>query len=172
MKSSQTINNKCELDMSAVKIDRLINMYNLLPILFVLLLSNFSFGQEYVYLSESETKLVLSKVYMFDFETNDFKDIDEMYIEELWLDNKENAIQLFDKAIRLTFAPLHERMILASYFYHDNEPKYVYWILNDCKTTNDSIAVFRVMDSYSIKYSDFKIDHDKLRRYCETCTYR
>ena len=62
---------------------------------------------------------------MYNFDNKVFDDIDEPFLEELWESNKPKAKELFAKAIKLSTAPIHERLVLASYFYHDGDLKKV-----------------------------------------------
>ncbi len=129
-------------------------------------------GQEQKSLSREDSILVLKKVYMYDFKQNKFNDLDEPYIEDLWLSDKQKAEKLFEKAIKLENAPIYERMILASYFYHDNDLKKVEYVLKTCKSKSDTVNVFRVMDSYKIKFSDLNINRKLLEIYCSDCQYK
>ena len=71
-------------------------------------------GQTNNKLTETDSLLVLKKVYMYDFDRNKFEDIDEPFLEEFWSSEKQKAKVLYDKAIKLTSAPIWQRMILAN----------------------------------------------------------
>ncbi|MBK7626008.1 MAG: hypothetical protein IPJ16_02200 [Bacteroidales bacterium] len=129
-------------------------------------------GQERIPLSKSDSILVLKKIYIFNSETKKFDDIDEPYLEEIWNSNKGNAMVLFDKAIRLSIAPINEKMILASYFYKNKDFEKVKFVLSLCKTKIDSTQIFKVMNSYGIKYSDLNIKPELLVKYCKDCKYQ
>ncbi len=139
--------------------------------IFIILTVKMVSGQEKNSLNREDSILVLKKVYMYDFEQNKFNDLDEPYIEDLWLSDKQKAKKLFEKAIKLDSAPVYEKMILASYFYHDNDLKQVEYVIKACKNKSDTVNVFRVMDSYKIKFSDLNISRKLLELYCSDCQY-
>ncbi|WP_439185894.1 hypothetical protein, partial [Carboxylicivirga taeanensis] len=147
------------------------NMKASILIIIVFIFSLNLTGQESSSLQKSDSLLVLQKIYTYNFESNEFEDIDEMYLEELWNSDKHKAEELFKKAIELKSAPIHERMILASYFYHSNDLKPVHNVLKSCMTHKDSISIYNIMDSYRIKFSDFNISKEQLKKYCENCKY-
>ncbi len=128
-------------------------------------------GQGQKGLQESDSLFVLQQIYNYDFDTKVFDDIDEMYLEEIWYSDKNKAEILFRKAIELNSAPIYERMILASYFYHSNDQKLVYKVLKSCRTREDSSMVYNIMNTYRIKYSDFNIRKEQVEKYCEKCHY-
>ncbi|MCG8579227.1 MAG: hypothetical protein MI866_04890 [Bacteroidales bacterium] len=142
-----------------------------LALFFICVLNQNMLGQIGIHLSEEDSLLVLRKIYMYDFENKVFNDIDEMHLENIWISNKNKAKSYFDKAIRLTTAPIHERMILASYFYHDKKLEPVRRVLETCKNANDTTTVYNIMNSYRIKFSDFKISSKQVDKYCNKCKY-
>ncbi|WP_289054118.1 hypothetical protein [Carboxylicivirga marina] len=142
-----------------------------LAIFFICALNQNILGQVDNNLSEEDSLLVLRKVYMYDFENNIFEDIDEMYLEKIWISKNIKAKDYFEKAIRLTTAPIHERMILASYFYHDKKLEPVRKVLETCRNANDTTTVYNIMNSYRIKFSDFEISQKQLDKYCKKCKY-
>lgn len=140
--------------------------------IFIILTVEMVSGQEKNSLNIEDSILVLKKVYMYDIDQNKFNDLDEPYIEDLWSSDKQKAKKLFEKAIKLESAPVYERMILASYFYHDNDLKQAEYVIKSCKNKSDTINVFRVMDSYKIKFSDLKISRKLIELYCSDCQYK
>jgi len=129
-------------------------------------------GQTNNKLTETDSLLVLKKIYMYDFDRNKFEDIDEPFLEDFWSSDKLKAKILYDKAIKLTSAPIWQRMILASYFYQDKEFGQVVSVLKSCKNSADTLKVFRIMDSYQIKFSDFNISQKLVENYCKDFKYK
>jgi hypothetical protein len=140
--------------------------------IFLLCTVQLSHGQTNNKLTETDSLLVLKKVYMFDFDKNKFEDIDEPFLENLWSSDKPKAKSLFDKAIKLISAPIWQRMILASYFYQDKEFGQVISVLKSCKNRADTLNVFKIMDSYQIKFSDFNIKKKLVENYGKDIKYK
>lgn len=96
-----------------------------------------------------------------------YDDADERWIYEYWQENTDTAHYYFKKAVFIHDIPSDLRMIFASYSFNKKaDESLVKMILEEPMNKAEIQAVYNIMSSYGIPFSNFGISKETLKKCC------
>lgn len=122
---------------------------------------------------DRDSLYIFKRLIFINEQTGEFEDLEEPLIYEYWTDNQDSAVMYFGKAIKIESIPFDQRLILAQYlFKNSQDKKTINDILDKLSNYQDTVTAYRIIDSYGLNFSDFRVTKEILSKYCTDCEFR